>query len=100
MDITVVNTIKQRAAQEKTRTGYPEGFPVLPLVPTGRYTDPHFFALERERVFGNSWLFVAHTSELSTPGATLLLDQFPAPLFLVRGRDNLIRCFHNTCLHR
>ena len=54
MDIALVNTIKQRAAQEKQRAGYPEGFPPLPMVPAGRYTDPHFFALEREHVFGKS----------------------------------------------
>jgi phenylpropionate dioxygenase-like ring-hydroxylating dioxygenase large terminal subunit len=100
MNSTLVETIKQRAVREKQRAQYPEGFPPLPLIPTGRYTDPHFFALERERVFGTSWMFVAHTGELPTPGATLVLDQFPAPLFLVRGRDQQIRCFYNTCLHR
>jgi phenylpropionate dioxygenase-like ring-hydroxylating dioxygenase large terminal subunit len=100
VDSLLVETIKQRAAREKQRAQYPEGFPPLPLIPTGRYTDPHFFALERERVFGTSWMFVAHTSELPTAGATLVLDQFPAPVFLVRDRDQQIRCFHNTCLHR
>ncbi|MBI3246232.1 MAG: hypothetical protein HYZ50_06975 [Deltaproteobacteria bacterium] len=70
MDSALVDMIKQRAAREKQRTQYPEGFPPLPMVPAGRYTDPHFFALEREHVFGKSWMFVAHTSELPTPGTT------------------------------
>ncbi|MGH7964605.1 MAG: aromatic ring-hydroxylating oxygenase subunit alpha, partial [Candidatus Binatia bacterium] len=100
MDSTLVNTIRQRAEWERKREGYPEGFPALPLVPAGRYTDPHFFTLERDLVFGKSWMYVAHTSELPDPGTTLLLDQFPAPLFLIRGRDQQIHCFYNTCQHR
>lgn len=100
MDSALVHTIKQQAEWGRTRDRAPDGFPALPPVPAVRYSDPHFFALERERVFGKSWLYVAHTSELPNPGDTLLLNQFPAPLFLIRGRDQQMRCFYNTCQHR
>jgi phenylpropionate dioxygenase-like ring-hydroxylating dioxygenase large terminal subunit len=92
--------ILERARWERARAAYPAGFPVLPPVPGGRYTDADFAALERERVFDRSWLFVAHADELPTPGDYLLLRQLPQPLFLVRGHDGEIRAFYNSCQHR
>jgi len=89
-----------RGRRERERTGYPEGFPVLPPVPAGRYADAGFAALEREYVFDKSWLFVAHTDELAEPGDYLLLRQLPKPVLLVRGHDGTIRAMLNSCQHR
>ena len=41
---------------EWKREAPPEGFPPLSPIPTGRYTDPTFYALERERIWKKSWL--------------------------------------------
>ncbi len=100
MDPALVEKIAARPREERERRGYPEGFPRLPGVPAARYADPAFFALERERVFGRSWLLVAHDDELPNTGDTLLLDLLPKPVFLVRGADGRVRAFHNTCRHR
>ena len=89
-----------RGRRERERTGYPEGFPVLPPVPAGRYADAGFAALEREYVFDKSWLFVAHTDELAEPGDYVLLRQLPKPVLLVRGHDGTIRAMLNSCQHR
>ena len=51
-------------------------------------------------MFGRNWLFVAHVDELPEPGDVVLLDQFPAPVMLVRGEDRRVRAFYNTCRHR
>jgi phenylpropionate dioxygenase-like ring-hydroxylating dioxygenase large terminal subunit len=95
-----VDEILEHVRDERARTGYPAGFPVLPPVPGGRYTDPEFAALERERVFNRSWLFVAHADELPAPGDYLVPRQLPQPLLLVRGHDGAIRAFCNSCQHR
>jgi len=100
MDSAFADDIRRRAAWEKERERYPEGFPALPPIPAARYCDPAFFRLEREHVFGKTWLFVAHVDELQEPGDVLLLDQFPMPLMLVRGEDQRVRAFYNTCRHR
>jgi phenylpropionate dioxygenase-like ring-hydroxylating dioxygenase large terminal subunit len=100
MNPQFADEIRRRLETEKTRKNYPSGFPALPPVPAARYCDPGFFQLEREHVFGQSWLFVAHVDEVAEPGDVLLLDQFPQPLLLVRGEDRRVRAFYNTCRHR
>lgn len=46
-------------------------------------------------------LAVAHASMFTTPGCYRVIDH-PAgfPLFLVLGKDHVLRCFHNVCRHR
>lgn len=100
MPAALIERVKGQAAGEAARDRYPAGFPVLPPVPAGRYGDAGFAALEAEAVFGRSWLMVAHTDELPEPGAYLQVDQLSAPIVLVRGHDDSIRAFYNTCKHR
>jgi phenylpropionate dioxygenase-like ring-hydroxylating dioxygenase large terminal subunit len=100
MDATLEAEIIERGIRERERDAYPDGFPVLPPVPAGRYVDAGFAALEEEYVFGASWLFVAHVDELAAPGDFITLRQFPQPIFLVRGGDGVVRAFYNTCQHR
>ena len=68
MDATLETTIRDRIDAEKARTAPPADAIAVPLIPTGRYTDPAFFELEQERVFGRTWLFVGHESEWPEPG--------------------------------
>ena len=92
--------ILDRGRRERDRTSYPEGFPVLPPVPAARYTDRGFAVLEADHVFVRSWLFVAHADELPEPGDYVLLRQLPKPVLLVRGHDDTVRAFLNSCQHR
>ena len=99
MHASLVEKIAKRHAEERERRVYPERFPRL-SVPAARYCDASFFAAEREHVFGKSWLFVAHADELPKPGDYLFLDQLAEPVLLVRGADERVRAFYNTCRHR
>ena len=69
MDATLEATIRERIEDEKARTEPPPDAIPVPLIPTGRYTDPAFYELETERVFGRSWLFAGHESEWPEPGS-------------------------------
>ena len=100
MSTTLIESIKQRATDERARTAYPTGFPELPPVPAARYGDADFAELEREAVFGRSWLMVAHVDELPAAGDYRLVEQLPQPIMLIRGNDGGIRAFYNTCQHR
>ena len=100
MNPELADQIRSASAQETARRRYPEGFPALPPVPAGRYTDPAFFELEREHVFGKSWLFAAHVDELREPGDVIVIDHLFAPILLTRGSDGEVRAFYNVCSHR
>lgn len=95
--------LAERAEEECHRDTFPPDFPDPIDVAAARYTDSDFLALEREHVLEKSWLFVAHADQLPKPGDFLLLDaldRFGHPVFLVRGRDDVIRAFYNSCRHR
>ncbi len=85
---------------EWKREGLPEGFPALPSIPTGRYTDPAFFALEQQHLWKKAWLLVAREEDFDGPGSFRTLDRTGSPLLLVRGQDGVLRAFFNTCQHR
>lgn len=92
--------VLQRLADEDERDRVPEGYPQLPDLPLGRYTDPDYYTAEIRDVFKRSWLFVGHESELPGPGSYILADIPFAPVLVVHGRDGVIRAFLNACRHR
>ena len=100
MDTTLEQTIRERIEVEKARTGPPAEAVPIPLIPTRRYTDPAFHELEKERIFGRSWLFVGHESEWPEPGSYRLTSRSGAPIVVVRGEDGELRAFYNACRHR
>ena len=51
MDQTYLERFRERSAAETARTAPPDGFPPLPDLPLGRYTDPAFFRPETARLF-------------------------------------------------
>ena len=40
------------------------------MIPANVYSDDGVFELEKERVFGRAWMFLAHESEVPEPGTT------------------------------
>ena len=85
---------------EKARTEPPEGFPVLPDIPAGRYRDPRFFELERRHLWGRSWLLAAHMDEIPEPGCFMRWDHAGQPVVLVHTAGGEVKAFYNTCSHR
>lgn len=85
---------------EAARTSPPVGFPALPDIPAGRYTDPAFFELEQTHIWQKSWLFAAHIDEIPSPGSYRRWDNAGQPVVIVHGDDGVIRAFYNTCRHR
>jgi choline monooxygenase len=69
------------------------------LIPDA-YTSEDFFALERQRVFGSSWVVVGCTSQVAEPGDTLVTDVAGQSLIVTRNRAGQLRAFHNVCRHR
>ena len=100
MDTEFLARFWERSAFETGRDGPPDGFPKLPDLPLGRYTDPLFQALEDEYLFHRVWLYGVHDSELPKPGSYRLCELAGAPILFVRGDDGQVRAFRNACRHR
>jgi len=65
------------------------------------YTSPEIFALERERIFRTSWLYVAHESEVREPGDYKTTYAGTQPVIVARGADDgEVRVLLNRCRHR
>lgn len=67
--------------------------------PASVYRDANRYALERKAIFGRSWLFMAHESELKAEGDVVSATIAGYPLLVVRTADG-IKGFHNVCRHR
>ena len=70
------------------------------MVPAHVYSDPAVFAVERERVFGRSWVFLAHESEIAAPGDYVVRRIVDDSLIVVRDEAGEVRVHFNMCLHR
>ncbi|HET6471265.1 MAG TPA: aromatic ring-hydroxylating dioxygenase subunit alpha [Pseudomonadales bacterium] len=100
MNAAEIATLRALMEYEASRTEPPRGFPLLPDLPGGRYTDPRFFALELQHVFRKSWLLAGHVDEVPEPGCFRLWERAGQPVVIVHGDDGAIRAFYNTCSHR
>jgi len=64
------------------------------------YIDPDYFKLDMEMIWYRDWLFMGHDCEIPRPGNYFTVQIGDYPVVIVRGRDKIIRAFHNTCRHR
>lgn len=69
-------------------------------LPGACYTDPEFFAAERERLLLPSWQLVCHVADLPAPGTAIRCDFLGRSALLLRGPDGRVRGFSNACRHR
>jgi choline monooxygenase len=64
------------------------------------YTSEEFFAIERERVFGRSWVAAGCAAQVREPGDTLVTDVAGRSIFVIRTKAGALRAFYNVCRHR
>jgi choline monooxygenase len=69
-------------------------------LPARLYGCPDAWTRERSAVFRKAWLFLGHEAEASEPGDWIATDIAGHRLLAVRGRDGVLRAFHNVCRHR
>lgn len=69
------------------------------VLPPACYTEQSWFDLEREKLFGELWLFAGFTYQLSVDNSfiTRRLNGMPV---LVQNCKGQIRAFRNACAHR
>ncbi|MCJ8508305.1 aromatic ring-hydroxylating dioxygenase subunit alpha [Rhizobium lemnae] len=64
------------------------------------YIDQDYFRLDMEMIWYRDWLFMGHDCEIPRAGNYFTAQIGDYPVVIVRGRDKIIRAFHNTCRHR
>ena len=69
-------------------------------MPPWCYTSEAFYKREVDRLFMKVWNFLGRVEQVPNPGDYFTLDFAGVPLIIVRGDDNEVRAFANTCRHR
>ena len=64
------------------------------------YTDPEIFELEMKNIFEKTWIWVAHESELPSPGSFKSTYVGRNPVIVTRDRKGTFNTLVNRCRHR
>jgi phthalate 3,4-dioxygenase alpha subunit len=70
------------------------------MVPAYVYNDADLFTLERDHLFARSWVFLAHESEIPSPGDYVVRRIVDDSFIVVRDEQGVVRVLFNMCLHR
>ncbi|MGJ7911557.1 aromatic ring-hydroxylating oxygenase subunit alpha [Neobacillus sp. LXY-1] len=69
-------------------------------IPSFLYIEPTILAEEREAIFFKNWFYVGHVEKVAVPGDYFTVELFDQNLFVMKGKDHVIRAFYNVCPHR
>ncbi|KFA79336.1 hypothetical protein S40288_03538 [Stachybotrys chartarum IBT 40288] len=78
----------------------PAPLPKHQTLPQGWWTDPNRFQAERRAIFSQSWICVSHRGRFKKAGDYVVYDTAGFRFFIILGKDNVVRSFHNVCRHR
>ncbi|HUS54234.1 MAG TPA: aromatic ring-hydroxylating dioxygenase subunit alpha [Thermohalobaculum sp.] len=69
-------------------------------LPGWAYFSPELLELEKEELFRKRWQLACHSNDVPEPGDYTTFDVVGERALIVRGRDGVLRAFHNVCRHR
>ncbi len=69
-------------------------------LPNAHYIDPQTAEVESEKLFHTKWAAIGFGKDVPDEADAVPVEFLGMPLLLVRGRDNKVRVFQNTCRHR
>ena len=87
MSEAITNHLKQTLFESK---GLPGWF----------FTSEEVLQSEKNYFFRHSWLCIGLVNDVKEEGDVYPVTMLKHPLLMVRGRDSLVRVFHNVCSHR
>jgi choline monooxygenase len=73
---------------------------LLTNLDTRYYVDSDIFEAERQSIFRQRWQMLGPVARVANPGDYLAVDVAGWKLFAMRGKDGVLRAFHNVCRHR
>jgi len=89
-------TISMELAMTYRNLVAPDGGWVAPEI----FSDQALYDLERQRIFGRSWLWLGHECQLPQPGSFLRTLMGDESVIVTRNRDGAVSAFLNACRHR
>lgn len=69
------------------------------LIPAGRYFDPSFFELEKQKLWMRTWQMACRLEEIPEVGDYTEYRIFEKTVLIVRTKTG-VKAFHNVCRHR
>lgn len=69
-------------------------------LPVEAYTSKEWFDIEQKHIFSKTWQFAGLIEDVANPGDYISVQAGLNNIFIVKGRDNRLRAFHNMCRHR
>lgn len=69
-------------------------------LPGWTYHSQALFELERTQLFLTHWQVAGHVNDVPSPGDWISFDLLGERAVVMRGRDGVVRAFHNLCRHR
>lgn len=64
------------------------------------YTDPNIFTLEMTHIFGGTWVYLAHESQIPNNNDFVTGKLGLRPIIITRDANGKIRALYNRCTHR
>ena len=69
-------------------------------IPIGRYTSQEFHDIEAAKLWPATWQMACRLEHIPRPGDFVVYEICDISLVVIRGEDDQVRAFHNSCLHR
>ena len=69
-------------------------------LPNEHYTSEDVFQQEREPLWFQTWAGICVEADVPEVGDAKPIDFLGVPLFVLRGKDGVVRVFQNICRHR
>lgn len=73
---------------------------MMHALPVEAYTSQEWFDLEQKYLFSTTWQFAGFIEDVANPGDYISVQAGLNNIFIVKGRDQRLRAFHNMCRHR
>ena len=70
------------------------------MVHRALFTDPDIFEQEMSKIFGGTWVFLLHESEIPNPNDFKAVTVGRRPVLVTRSSDGSIHALLNRCTHR
>jgi len=86
LDESIIQSLKQKMEQG--------------LMPHWVLTEPDIYELEYEKIFGTTWQFLAHESELKQSGDYVTRWMVNDPILVVKNSEGEFKAYLNSCTHR
>ena len=73
---------------------------MMHVLPVEAYTSQEWFDKEMKHIFSKTWQFAGLVEDVAEPGDYISVQAGLNNIFIVKGRDQRLRAFHNMCRHR